>query len=60
MSKEFNLSLNEFPEGYFPKDKVKEAVRLLKEETSIEYPCPNPNKTVSEIINKVFGDKLTK
>ena len=64
MKKEFkNLSEEEvfYPEGFFyPKDKVKEAVKRLKEEINKiseriiwDIPCNNA-------IGKIFGDRLTK
>ena len=36
MEKEFNLSLHEQVIGYFPKDKVKEFIRLLEENSHIQ------------------------
>ena len=57
MKKEFNLSLHEFPEGYFPKDKVKTAVKLLKEE--MIYTSQDTEIFNKEVIDKIFGEKLT-
>jgi len=50
---EFNLSLHEFPEGFFPKDKVKEFIKKLKEKFShYNY------SWINETIDETAGDKL--
>jgi len=61
--KDFNLSLHEFPEGYFPKDKVKEFIKKVKKELKL---CVTHDKAgflvdrrqVKRKINKLAGDKL--
>ncbi len=64
--KEFNLSdegitldRDNHTRWWFNEDKVKEAVRLLKEEmNTLDY--DGEMKTIIWIIDKIFGDKLTK
>ena len=58
--KEFNLSEKESKiyQDYFHKDRIKEAVRRLKEETMADAPLSVIS--LHDIIDKTFGDKLTK
>ncbi len=64
MKKEFNLSEKiwegeEWSTGHIEVPDVKEAVRLLKEEmNTLDY--DGEMETIIWIINKIFGDKLSK
>lgn len=59
MTKEFNLSkeyIKGNTENYYYESSVKEAIKILKEELYIKnFNCFMTN----EIIDKIFGDKLT-
>lgn len=53
---EFNLSLREFPEGYFPKDKVKEFIERLKIKFDDEFDYSGED--ICSEIDKLAGEKL--